>query len=62
MNSFLMTKTNLLQTHGLDISSEPLQAKAAESWDWILTKLDEFVSDDGTGVKPPLYTLQVPSL
>ena len=34
----------------------------AETWDWILSKMDEFISDDGIGVKPPLYTLQVHSL
>jgi hypothetical protein len=33
--------------------------KSANDWDWILTHLIEFISDDRTGVLSPLYTMPV---
>ena len=50
----------LHQTHGLLFDSEPLEADAAQNWDWIIAKMLEMLSPEGgEDDLPPLYTLEV---
>lgn len=45
------------KTHGLIPDKGPLSLRGVDSWDWILTQLEEFVkTEQRNGEFPPLYT------
>ena len=49
-----------LQTHSLTLDSDPLKAKAANDWDFILSTLLKFVNAaDDLNDLPPFFTLEV---